>query len=364
MRKILFFTIILFVATGCGAVVSAEDEGTQYQADICEPADEILPGVESEPYDTIITEPAAVQNDMDNSLLEENHRVMQAARYFAAVDELFDEDSGLLWGFKLHVPIMFVDTETREVIANRPDPNGLMARQGAVYVGVLPDYLDFDFMTYEYFGGELWIIMPWQMSWFWHNERGFRRAIFHKAIHWHQLNMTFGYLAPWCIGHMNESEACISIRLEINALMQAFDTADEERRLSAIHDALSIRAERRRVFDRGTDENRQEIIEGLAQYTEWILTAHTNSRILENMRYWARDMVGEGREREFFYLSGALYAFLLNETGVTWKPGLTQAYSDLGQLLKEVVGITELRDFNEIDLTKYGYNRIARAERG
>ena len=364
MRKILLLIIILLVATGCGTAVSAEDEGTQYQADFCEPADVILPDMESEPSDTIVTEPAAGHNDMDNTLSEENHQLMRAARYFAAVNELFDEDSGLLWGFKLHVPIMFVDTETREVIANRPDPSGRMTRQGAVYVGVLPDYLDFDFMTYEYFGGELWIIMPWQMSWFWHNERGFRRTISHKAIHWHQLNRTFGYLAPWCIDHMNDPEARISIQLEINALMQAFNTADEERRLSAINDALSIRAERRRIFDRGTDENRQEIMEGLAQYTEWILTSRTRSSILENMRNWARDMVGEGREREFFYLSGALYAFLLNETGVTWKPGLTLAYSDLGQLLKEALGITELRDFNEIDLTKYGYNRIVQAEMG
>lgn len=295
--------------------------------------------------------------------IPENPLIARAERYFAAVDAMFANDNGDLWGFELHVPIMFVDTDTQEVITNRPDPDGILTRHGEVYVGVLPYYLDFSRLTYEFFGGELWIIMPWQMSWFWMHELGFRRAISHKAIHWHQITGTFGQLRGSCFDHLHAADIRISMRLEINALLRAFRTTGEEARLAFIHDALSIRYQRRQNFGTGVDENILEMAEGLAQYTEWSLTERSRGQIIDSMEGWAQSMLSNGNERMFGYLSGALYAFLLNETGETWKLDLSIAYSDLGQLLKEAVGITELRDTSEIDLTQYRYYDITREER-
>jgi hypothetical protein len=60
----------------------------------------------------------------------------------------------------------------------------------------------------------------------------------------------------------------------------------------------------------------------------------------------------------FGYFSGIMYALLLNETGVTWKNAVYYS-SDLGQTLKEAMGITKLVAVSEIDLTQYKYPHIS-----
>ena len=347
MRKIPLIAVLLLILTRCGTAITIEEETDLHPVMIYEPA-QPLP-VQPEAEQTGPAQPA------------QDPRIPWAVRLFAAVDEMFDADGGQLWGFYLHAPIMFVDTSTQEVITNRSDPDGILVRQGEVYVGVLPEYPDFSRVPYAMFGGKLWIVICRSSSYA-ENTRFFRRAIAHKTIHWHQFSGTFGDVHGWSIDHMSEPEVRISKRLEINALMRAYRTTNEEYRLSFIHDALTIRAERRRVFDRGLDENRQEFMEGLAQYTEWSLTESTRSGILTRMEHWADDMVRDSTGRLFWYLSGALYAFLLTEMGAEWKPGITQD-SDLGQLLKEAVGVTGLRDISEIDLMQYGYYEISREER-
>jgi len=287
----------------------------------------------------------------------------RAAQFFGEIDSLFDEDSGELWGFYLHVPIIFVDPETCIAVANRPDFDGVLERQGDVYVSLFPEKLQvFDaVVTFDYFGGKLWVIVPWPSI----QHRDIEGRLFkltHKAMHWHQ----HAFLDDFHVGgnsHMNELDARISIRIEVNALIHAFSATDEEERFSAIADALSIRAWRRQIFGAETSENRLEIIEGLALYTEWALNMSDRNNLIGIANSFAEGMVsGLNLENSFGYLSGALYAFLLNELDITWKDGLN-GDSNLGQMLKEAMGITELRDINEIVLNFYGYEQIGREER-
>jgi len=187
----------------------------------------------------------------------------------------------------------------------------------------------------------------------------------HKAFHWHQPAF-LGELS-FNNSHMNEIEARISIRLEINALIAAL-RVEGDARLALIQDALAIRAERRRVFDGGIEENSFELIEGLAQYIEWSLELEREGTIMgaqfnEALRMGADGMVhGDGLERGFGYVSGALYAFLLNEADPSWMQSVS-GDSDLGAMLKDAVGITALPQIDEIDLERYGYTGISAQER-
>jgi len=290
----------------------------------------------------------------------------EAAQLFFHLDDLFDRDNGTIWGIPLHVPILFYDTETREFVANRPDPDRMLEKLGGVYLGVLPDDLMiFDgVVTYSYFSGERWILVPWITLE--RNDTSYNlRTLSHKAFHWHQPAF-LGEFKSYNNSHMNEIEARISIRLEINALIFAL-RFEEEYRLAAIHDALVIRAERRRVFGRDEDENAFELSEGLAQYIEWGLELEREGtimdmRLLEFLLSVGDSMVqGDSLERGFGYTSGALYALLLNRADPSWMQAVN-GDSDLGMMLKEAVGINTLLSIDEIDLERYGYTYITSQE--
>jgi len=52
-----------------------------------------------------------------------------------------------------------------------------------------------------------------------------------------------------------------------------------------------------------------------------------------------------------------MYGFLLDEFNSDWKQGLRYD-SDLGKLLQDAAGISELRPFEDLDLEIYGYTEI------
>lgn len=61
-----------------------------------------------------------------------------ARQYFAEAAALFARDGGQLWDVSLDGPLIFVDYQTRQVVANRPDAEGQLAPQGELWVGELP----------------------------------------------------------------------------------------------------------------------------------------------------------------------------------------------------------------------------------
>jgi len=291
----------------------------------------------------------------------------EAAQLFFYLDDSFDHDNGAIWGIPLHAPILFYDTVSRELVANRHDPDGMLEKLGGVYLGVLPDDLIFfdGVVTFSYFGGERWVMVPWLLMD--GNDMAYNlRMLSHKAFHWHQP-LFLGELKILDNSHMNEIEARISIRLEINALIIAL-SMEGDAGLAAIHDALAIRAERRRVFGMEAEENAFELLEGLAQYIEWGLELERVGNIMdmqlsELLRSWAESMVqGDNLERTYGYLSGALYAFLLNKADPSWMQTV-HGDSDLGMMLKGAVGITTLLPIDEIALDRYGYTLISSQER-
>jgi len=286
-----------------------------------------------------------------------------AARFFAEFDALHTEDNGELWGVYLHTPFIFVDPDTRNIVANRPDPQGILVKEGDVYIGVLPDYLPPLYNARLYFGGKYWAVQPWGMV----NNRSKverLRSMSHLGFHWLQpiiFDMTYSYNNS----HLETMEGRISILLETNALLRAFNhrgDITDDASMQAITDALSIRTERRRIFGRAEYENKHEIVEGTAQYTEYRLNFRNEHELRREVELFSVGLIDwPSLVHPFGYVTGALYALLLDETGVPWKHRIT-GNTDLGALLQEVLGISQLPLFEDIDLSPYGYVRIARRE--
>ena len=147
----------------------------------------------------------------------------------------------------------------------------------------------------------------------------------------------------------------------LNALVYAINS-DGDERLSAIHDALSIRHARRSIFHTVYEENLSELSEGTAVYTELHLVFSRNE-IEAIIQIWP-ELLMEFESAfhvltYFGYYAGALYGILLDDFDVNWRP-YVEYDTDLGLMLQDALGITEMIPFYEIDLERYGYSEITK----
>ncbi|MCL2170027.1 MAG: hypothetical protein FWB74_08405 [Defluviitaleaceae bacterium] len=317
--------------------------------------------------------PALVEQQFESSI-----PLDFAEDIFAQMQALWDADNGDLWGFSLHAPAMFACAITRHVVANMPDPLGALTRHGDVYVGLLPDdifagntIVDWNGLTW---GMGSWMYLGMNLEAGLMDEISILTLMVHEAFHALQeekivhggipeafFDPSGEHVFDQSQGHINSSaDARIAVILEFNALMAALNSQGDER-LQAIHDALAIRAWRRYLTPHGVmSENFQEILEGLAVFTE-ILVFGTGQELLSRYAHWVTPGMGT-QLGGFPYFTGAIYALLLKEMGANWRQGITFE-TDLAALLQEHLGITTIAPIGQVDLNRYGYVEVAATER-
>ena len=289
----------------------------------------------------------------------------KASYLFERLDVLLDADDGYLWGINLHGPVVIVDELTRYAVANMPDEREIFSRQGDLYVGRLPEETIMG-VTASEFGGRLWGMVTWG---FIENE-GFidseevdsivhiTDTMLHELFHARQHLFFEGELGGYPPSHLNNLDARINLRLELNVLLHALRTTGEDRRL-AVADALSIRAERHRLYpDDIQAENLFEASEGTAVYTEAILGRDNLADRIALLEIYRNH---EDLSLIYFYYTGAAYALLLDEFSIEWREGIRWD-TDLAEILGEGIGFTEVTPFNEIDIENYGYLEIRSLE--
>ena len=339
IKKLLLpisIALTVLFATGCGSSVQEEHS----------PAEEDM---QLDAYAELYNE--QIKHDIPICLI-------LAAQLFAELCELFTQDNGYLWGKPLHTPFIFLYPNTRDIVANQPDSLGILTRVGNVYVGTLPDQFPAIY-SFPRIGDRQWAMRPWDFTIYSDEHSNLRmRGMVHMSFHVQQPSL-FGSGSNSNNEHMNEKANRISIQLEINALLQALQSTGDER-TNAIHDALAIRAERRLNLtpERIRSENVLEFHEGIANYTDGIISGIGMEQILYSLEWDARSIrYSQAIAGIFGYRTGEMYGHLLDATGANWREGISYGV-DLGQLLKDALGITELQLFCEIDLTRYGYEDI------
>src|SRR6266700_3371217 len=62
----------------------------------------------------------------------------QAKLYFDEARAACEADGSHLWGLSLCGPLMFVERQSRLIVANQPDAKGALKQQDGVFVGALP----------------------------------------------------------------------------------------------------------------------------------------------------------------------------------------------------------------------------------
>jgi len=281
------------------------------------------------------------------------------AQFFAEHCALATADAGYLWGRSLHTPFIFLHTETRRIVANQPDSLGILTRTGNVYTGTLPEQFPAMY-SFPRIGDRQWAMLPWREL-FGVDGHVPLRSMAHMSMHVHQ-SFIFGTAGGWDNGHMENKTARILIQLEANALVYALG-ATGEGRYNAIHDALAIRAERRRLFPGGArSENIFEVFEGLTDYTDIRMSGLDRNEIINDREVVALSMRYQPTLSGIFgYVTGSLYGFLLDEVGSYWR-GDVRFGVDLGRMLADSLGITDLAAFDDIDLMPYRYDEVMEFE--
>jgi hypothetical protein len=258
----------------------------------------------------------------------------KALKYFSSIQEICARDGGKLWGKDLYGPLMFIDRTNRRIIANRPDPEGILKEKDGIFTGIYPKELIINF-TPARFGGMLYAIAPLPPE-----EDDYR--IKTGAIHglFHRYRESTGIVSPpYNTNNMDEKEARLWIKLEWKALRKALESEDEQSRL-ALRDALVFRGSNRELYQKfADDENRFENTEGLTTFTYTLLCTNSpeefKTRLLEN---YDRIYAMQSYSRSYGFLEGALYATFLFKKGFDFT-SIRANNIDLGKVVKDLYKI-------------------------
>jgi hypothetical protein len=257
----------------------------------------------------------------------------QAQIYFNDALRLSDKEGGKHWNSKLFGPILFVDYESRNVIANQQDAKGLLRRNGDVFEGKLNAEVEPANTSVEW-SGTLWTMMIWQMI---PEDRLIREKMFaHEMFHRIQNSLKLQPQDKLNL-HLDTLEGRVWLQLEWRALAAALIEKGEAQS-QAVKDAIAFRAYRQKLFsDSAENERSLEIAEGVPEYTGLVTAApDTASARWSAVSKLTQPDLTISFVRSFAYTSGPVYGLLLDQRLPQWRNKLT-AKSDLGALLASTV---------------------------
>jgi hypothetical protein len=277
--------------------------------------------------------PARAQNSPIDSTL--------ASQYFQEAKALCSRDNGKLWGVSLCAPMLFVDRRTRTVVANQADKEGILTRDGDVFVGQLPAKVTIANTAIE------WAGIKWMMVILPLPEDRYRRANLMAHELWHRVQNDIGFPSSGAANnHLDSRDGRVWLQLEWRALAAALMSRGKQRR-QAIADALLFRSNRREIFPQAASEEREmEMHEGLAEYTGVRLSGspNLNQFVVDNDLREAANK--QTFVRSFAYASGPAYGVLLDQTKTNWRKHLKKE-DDLGSLLQKKLSIKLPRNIKQ-----------------
>jgi hypothetical protein len=258
----------------------------------------------------------------------------KAIQYFKEVEIACNRDNGKLWGKNLYGPVIFIDRNTRRIIANFSDDEGLLKEKDGIYYGTYPKELIIKNGAVT-FGGKLFGMAPLPAE---DDEYRIVNRAIHGLFHRYQEMEGFtssGYLTM----NMDEKNARVWIKLEWKALRKALNSQGEDQEL-AIRDALVFRGANHEFYQKYIkDEVKFENYEGLATFTYTLLSTNTpdefSQRLMENLdRFYSM----QSYSRSYGSIHGALYATLLYRKGFNFTT-IKSENVDLGELVKVTYNI-------------------------
>jgi hypothetical protein len=283
----------------------------------------------------------------------------KAEQAFAEARQISAKEGGRLWGKALYGPMLFVDPATRAVVANEPDAEGLLHKEGNLYIGTLPKDLPIADSPLEW-AGKRWTMLRWPVP-----QETFPRQIKFAHELFHRIQPAIHLDAPDMPNlHLDTEEGRLWLQIEWRALTAALIESGPAQ-ITAIRDALGFRAHRHQLFARSAESERSlEIAEGVPEYTGLVTAAPDT----DAARWWAAAKLADPDSsitfvRSFAYTSGPAYGLLLDQRLPGWRAKLS-TQSDLGDLLASTLhGTANISAQSRAVLYGASAIRIAEADR-
>jgi hypothetical protein len=239
-----------------------------------------------------------------------------AQTYFSEAQSICQADHGQLWGVSLCGPIMFVDPQSRSVVASQSDAKGLLKAEDGVFVGRLPTDQNIANTAVEW-SGVHWTQMLWPLP---DDVRQRENLIAHELFHRIQNQLKLPKVEGGENAQLDTVDGRYYLLLEWRALSRALQASTDEERRKAAADAVLFRAERYRLFP-GADMQEQalELNEGLAEYTGVRVGNPTPE---EQIKAALNDLSSHRDDstfvRSFAYATGPGYGLLLDRYLPGW----------------------------------------------
>lgn len=258
-----------------------------------------------------------------------------ARQYFDEAGALAEHDGGAFWGKSLGGPMLFVDPQSRFIVANQADRGGALTEEEGVFTGTLPAAINIG-NTAVNFSGVDWSMLIWPLP---EDARERGTLMMHESFHRIQKDVGFP-MSVRTNAHLDSADGRTWLRLEWRALADALD-AENPLESEALRDALIFRERRRQLSRTGLDEERAvEFNEGLAEYTGVRLGGYDESEAIQRT---VRQLLAyermSGFTQSFAYATGPAWGLLLDRADPDWRKSIDQDL-DLAQHLRRAAQIT------------------------
>lgn len=276
----------------------------------------------------------------------------KAAPCFENLKKVSDADKGKLWGKTLYGPTMFVDVQTRNLVANQQNKENSFEQKGDLFFGQLPEDIIIANTSISYCG-EDWTCVIWDGS---RDLLTSTQLLIHESLH--RIQDEIGL--PSCGSsnqHLDETEGELLLKLELGILKDLLQN-DSKDLTEGLRDAMTVRKYRQTMFPNG-NENQFECHEGMAEYTAFKLLPldNDNEAIRKGLVAAAitKGMDGSGFGNSFAYLTGPAYGLLIDEMIPDWRNGIRSGKT-IPDVISTEIAIPDTVDNAEIERLSARYN--------
>ncbi len=225
-----------------------------------------------------------------------------------------------LWERDLYDPILLVNPNTRQLFANFPDTVGILLPVGKIYSGTLPNEINIANTAIDW-NGRRWamIMLPLPI-----NKQDRLNLLAHELFHVTQPLLGFK-LFNTENNHLDQKDGRIYLRLELEALKNAIQTTNENKRKTHLANALTFRKYRYSLYPGAdTTENLLELNEGIAEYTGLVISGRNEKQTIEHFVQSINSFLGNPTfVRSFAYQTIPIYGYLLDSTKKRWNREIT-----------------------------------------
>ena len=214
-----------------------------------------------------------------------------------------------LWNKDLYAPILLVDPQTREIITNTQDSAGTLTAYKTAFTGKLPNKVNIS-NTSIHWNGRHWAMIMLPLP---KDKKARINLIAHELFHRAQSSLGFQAHNP-DNAHLDEKDARIYLRLELEALKQALKATSKTAIKKHLTNALAFRKYRYTLYPTAdSTENLMELNEGISEYTGIMHSGRTSAEMRNYFQQRINAFIqSPSYIRSFAYEAVPVYGYLLD----------------------------------------------------